>query len=261
MYQFKHHKSTSVDHASELHSNSDEGLYLAGGMTLIPSMKLRLTAPTDLIDLSSIEGLAGISNSYAGLRIGAMTRHCEVSASSEIPALASLASLIGDNQVRNRGTIGGSLANNDPAADYPAAVLGLGATIHTNKRDIDGDSFFLGLFETALDEGEIITAVTFPIPKRAAYAKFPNPASRYAIVGAMVSDSGSGIRVGITGAGACAFRATAFESALNEDFSVDSISAIEIDHSDFNIDIHASAEFRGHLIGAMVRQAVVQLTG
>ena len=261
MYQFNHHKSSSVEHAVQLHADADDGIYVAGGMTIIPSMKLRLAAPSDVIDLSSIDGLSGISSSENGLRIGAMTCHNDVARSTEIPALANLAGQIGDNQVRNRGTIGGSLANNDPAADYPAAVIGLGATIHTNKRDIDGDSFFVDLFETALDEGELITAVTFNLPKRAAYAKFPNPASRYAMVGVMVADTGAGVRVGVTGAAACAFRASEFEAALDEDFSASAIAELSVDHSEFNSDIHASSEYRGHLVGVMAKQAVTQLTG
>ena len=261
MYQFEHHKSSSVEQATSLHQQASEGLYLAGGMTLIPSMKLRLSSPSDLIDLSAIPELSGISVTDSGLRVGAMTCHNDVAQDSNIPALAHLASLIGDNQVRNRGTIGGSLANSDPAADYPAAVVGLGATIHTNRRDIDGDNYFVDLFETALDEGELITGVTFPLPNRAAYAKFPNPASRYAVVGVMVVDTNAGIRVGVTGAGACAFRASSFEQALSTDFSASALDGIVVDHSEFNDDIHASAEYRGHLVSVMAKRAVSQITG
>lgn len=261
MYQFEHHKSSSVEQATSLHAQASEGLYLAGGMTLIPSMKLRLSSPSDLIDLSTIPELSGISLTDSGLRVGAMTCHNDVAQDSNIPALAHLASLIGDNQVRNRGTIGGSLANSDPAADYPAAVVGLGATIHTNRRDIEGDAYFIDLFETALEDGELITAVTFPLPNRAAYAKFPNPASRYAVVGVMVADTNSGIRVGVTGAGACAFRARSFEQALSGDFSANALDGIAVDHSDFNDDIHASAEYRGHLVSVMAKRAVAQITG
>lgn len=261
MYQFEHHKSTSAENATALHAQASEGLYLAGGMTLIPSMKLRLSSPTDLIDLSSISELSGISASDSEVRVGAMTCHNDVAQTTHIPALAHLASLIGDNQVRNRGTIGGSLANSDPAADYPAAVAGLGATIHTNRRDIDGDSFFIDLFETALDDGELITAVSFPVPERAAYAKFPNPASRYAVVGVMVAETNGNIRVGVTGAGACAFRATDFEQALSADFTAEALDGITVDYSEFNDDIHASAEYRGHLVTVMAKRAVEQITG
>ena len=261
MYQFEHHKSASVEQATSLYAQASEGLYLAGGMTLIPSMKLRLSSPSDLIDLSSIPDLAGIAMTDSGLRVGAMTCHNDVTEDSNIPALAHLASLIGDNQVRNRGTIGGSLANSDPAADYPAAVVGLGATIHTHRRDIEGDAYFVDLFETALEDGELITGVTFPVPNRAAYAKFPNPASRYAVVGVMVADTNSGIRVGVTGAGACAFRASSFEQALSEDFSANALDGIAVDHSEFNDDIHASAEYRGHLVSVMAKRAVAQITG
>ena len=259
MYKFNHQHALDIDQATRLMDVSEEGQYLAGGMTLIPSMKLRLSAPSDLIDLSDISELSGITEGAGSLRIGAMTLHADVAASGHIPALSSLASQIGDRQVRNRGTLGGSLANNDPAADYPAAVVGLGATIHTNKRDIDGDEFFVDLFETTLNKGELITSVSFNVPKRASYAKFPNPASRYAVVGVMVAETDSGVRVGVTGAGACAFRATNFEEALNQNLSVDALGALSVDYSEFNSDIHASAEYRGHLVGVMARRAVAQI--
>ena len=261
MYSFNYHKSSNVENAVDLRSQLSDGLYLAGGMTLIPSMKLRLSSPSDLIDLSSIAELSGISQTANGLRIGSMTRHCDVASSAQIPALAALASQIGDNQVRNRGTLGGSLANSDPAADYPAAVVGLGATIHTHARDIDGDAFFVDLFETNLAENELITAVTFAIPKRAAYIKIPNPASRYAIVGVMVAETDAGVRVGVTGAGPCAYRASDLETALNQSLSADAVSTVSIDYSNFNSDIHASAEYRGHLVSVAAARAVQKLSG
>ena len=189
-----------------------------------------------------------------------MTTHAEVASSdvvkSSIPALAALAEGIGDPQVRNKGTIGGSVANNDPAADYPGAVLGLGATVHTNTRTIAGDDFFTGMFETALDEGEIITAISFPIPGKAAYVKFPNPASRYAIVGVFVAQTGGGPRVAVTGAGPCAFRGSEVGSALASNFSADAVAGVSLDGDDFNADIHASAEYRAHLVTVMAKRAV-----
>ncbi|TVS19267.1 MAG: carbon monoxide dehydrogenase, partial [Gammaproteobacteria bacterium] len=194
---------------------------------------------------------------------GAMTRHAEVAASAEarkaIPALVDLAGMIGDPQVRNTGTIGGSLANSDPAADYPAAVIALGATIHTNQRSIAAEDYFVDLFETALEPGELIVKVEFPIPKRAGYAKFPNPASRYAIVGVMVAETKDGIRVGVTGAGPCAFRCEPLEAALAKNFSAQAMQDVAIDHSRFNSDLHASAEYRGHLVGVMAGRAVAAI--
>ena len=192
-----------------------------------------------------------------------MTRHAEVAESPEvqkaIPALAKLAGGIGDPMVRNRGTIGGSIANNDPAADYPSAVLGLGATVHTSKRNIPGDEFFTGMFETALEPGEMVTAVTFPVPEKAAYMKFPNPASRYAIVGVFVSKTGGNVRVAVTGAGPCVFRAEEMEKALAKDFSPKAIEGIKLSAADLNADIHASADYRAHLIGVMARRAVAAM--
>jgi carbon-monoxide dehydrogenase medium subunit len=232
-------------------------------MTLIPTMKQRLASPTDLIDLSQVQGLSGISVQGGVVRIGAFTRHGMVAASAEveraIPALAWLAAQIGDNQVRNRGTIGGSVANSDPAADYPAAVVGLGATIITSKRRISGDVFFQDLFETALEPGELITAIEFPVPQRAAYCKFPNPASRYAVVGVMVAETAAGVRVGVTGAGPCAFRATALEAALDRSFTVEALNAVEIPDAGFNSDLHASAEYRAHLVKVLAKRAVQAL--
>ena len=224
-------------------------------------MKLRLSSPTDLIDLGTIKELAGIKASGSAVEIGAMTRHADVAGSKEvqkaIPALAMLAGIIGDRQVRHMGTIGGSLANSDPAADYPAAVLGLGATITTNKRKIEADSYFKGLFETALQPGELITSVSFPVPKRAAYMKFKNPASRFALVGVFVADFGGGkVRVAVTGAGACAFRQAEMEKALGAKFAPDAVANIKVKQDGLNNDLHASPEYRAHLITVMAKRAV-----
>jgi len=260
MYAFSYHKPASLDDAARLLAQAEDGQYLAGGHTLLPTMKQHLAAPSDLVDLAAIPDLAGIEASGGTLRIGAMTRHADVGASAAvadmIPALGALAGGIGDAAVRNRGTLGGSIANNDPAADYPAAVLGLGATVITNRRQIAGDDFFTGMFETALDEGEIITAVTFPAPRTAAYVKFPNPASRYAIVGVFVARFTDRVRVAVTGAGACVFRLGEAESRLAGDFSPAALDGLAIPADGLNGDIHASAEYRAHLIGVMVRRAV-----
>ncbi|MCY4093991.1 MAG: xanthine dehydrogenase family protein subunit M [Gammaproteobacteria bacterium] len=260
MYTFNFRRASNLEEAQQLHQSSSDAVYVSGGMTLIPSLKLRLASPDDVVDLSRIDGLSAISSADGVLSVGAMARHCDVAATTDIPALAALANRIGDAQVRNRGTIGGSLANNDPAADYPAAVLGLGATIHTNRRTIAGDDFFVDLFETALDDGEIIMRVDFPTPKRAAYAKFANQASKYAVVGVMVAETDSGVRVGVTGAGACAFRLTSFEDALSTNMSASALAGIDVDSSDFNSDLHASAAYRGSLVTVMAKQAVEQLT-
>lgn len=260
MYSFNFRSASSLEDAQQIYQSSSDAVYVAGGMTLIPSLKLRLANPDDVVDLSQIDGLSAVSSADGVVSVGAMARHCEVAATSDIPALAALANRIGDAQVRNRGTIGGSLANNDPAADYPAAVLGLGATIHTNSRAIPGDDFFVDLFETALEDGEIITRVDFPVPKRAAYAKFANQASKYAVVGVMVAETDSGVRVGVTGAAACAFRLANFEEALAANMSASALDGIDVDSSDFNSDLHASAAYRGSLVAVMAKQAVEQLT-
>ena len=263
MYEFNYHRPSSLADAKKILDENDEAKLLAGGMTLLPTMKMRLASPSDLVDLSSIEGLAAISDSGAAIEVGAMVRHAEVANSdvvrAEIPALADLAESIGDAQVRNRGTLGGSIANSDPAADYPAAVLGLNAVVKTDRREIAADDYFKGLFETALEPGEIVLSVRFPRSGRAAYAKFPNPASRYAVVGVMVAESGDGIRVAVTGAGGCAFRATEMEDALSEDFSASALQGIAIDADGLNSDLHASAEYRAHLVGVMARRAVQAL--
>jgi len=260
MYEFNYQKATSVaDAVSKLGAGTDTRL-LAGGQTLIAAMKLRLAAPTDIIDISDIAVLRGIEASNDGLIIGAMTTHAEVASSNDvkkqIPALAYLAQTIGDPMVRNMGTIGGSIANNDPAADYPAALLGLGATVKTNKRDIAADDFFAGMFMTSLEPGEIIESVSFAKPKRAAYMKFSNPASRYAIVGVFVAETGSGVRVAVTGAGACVFRVPEMEKALAAKFSADSVAGISVSSDDLNADLHASADYRAHLITVMTKRAV-----
>ena len=262
MYDFTYKKAASIDDAAKLVTGAEEGRYLSGGMSLIPTIKLRLSKPSDLIDLAEIGDLAGIKVDKNGVTIGAMTRHAHVHASKEvkeaIPGLASLAGKIGDPQVRNRGTIGGSIANNDPAADYPAAVVGLGATVHTNKREIAGDDFFTGLFETALEPGEMVTKVVFPIAKRGAYMKFPNPASRFAIVGVFAAEAADGMRVAVTGAGACVFRVKEMEDALAKSFASDAVADIKISDGDLNSDIHASAEYRAHLVTIMAKRAVAE---
>lgn len=260
MYEFNYHRPSSLDDAKKILAGNDEAKLLAGGMTLLPTMKLRLASPSDLVDLGGIDELGGIRADGDTLRIGAMATHAEVAANEDvrqtIPALAELAAGIGDPQVRNRGTLGGSLANSDPAADYPAAVLGLGATVVTDRREIAADEFFQGMFETALEPGEIIAAVVFPRPERAAYAKFHNPASRYAVVGVFVAVTGGGVRVAVTGAGACAFREKAMEAALGKDFSAGALDGIRIDPSELNGDLHASPEYRAHLVGVMAKRAV-----
>ena len=261
MYDFNYQKAGSIDEAAAAVKKAEDGTYLAGGMTLLPTLKQRLAKPSDVIDLSGIGDLAGIKVEGDNVVIGAMTTHAAVAGSTDvagkIPALAALAGGIGDPQVRNRGTIGGSIANNDPAADYPAACLGLGATIVTNSREIAADDFFQGLFETALEDGEIITAVSFPAAEAACYMKFENPASRYAIVGVFVAKTGGGTRVAVTGAGQDgAFRSAEMEKALDADFSADAIAGISVDQGDLNSDIHASAEYRAHLVGVMAKRAV-----
>lgn len=260
MRSFQYHKPASVNDAAALASAQADSKLLAGGQSLVQSMKLRLATPSDLIDLRQIAGLRGIKVGAGALTIGAMTTHAEVAGSAEVkkalPALAHLASEIGDRQVRALGTIGGSLANNDPAADYPAAVLGLAATIETSKRKISADDFFTGMFETALAQGEIITAVSFPIPQRAAYQKFKNPASRFAIVGVMVSQGSGGVRVAVTGAAPSVFRATQLEQALTANFSPAAVANIKFPSSGLNTDIHASNEYRAHLITVLAARAV-----
>ena len=265
MYDFQYHRPASIDEASKILASNEEAKLLAGGMTLLPTMKLRLAQPSDLVDLSGIDALRGIEKDGDAIVIGAMTSHADVALSeivqSEIPALADLAVTIGDAQVRNRGTIGGSLSNSDPAADYPAAVLGLNAVVKTDKREIAADDYFKGLFETALEPNEIVQSVRFPTPKRAAYAKFPNPASRYAVVGVMIAEMADGIRAAVTGAGACAFRASEIEAALADDFSAAALDGLTIAADDLNQDLHASSEYRAHLVMVMAKRAVAAASG
>jgi carbon-monoxide dehydrogenase medium subunit len=260
MYSFHYQKAKSVADASATVAKNGDAKLLAGGQSLLAAMKLRLAHPSDIVDLGAIKELSGIKVEGNAVTIGAMTRHAEVAASAEvkkaIPALAALAGDIGDRMVRNMGTLGGSLANNDPSADYPAAVLGLAATIVTNKRKISADEFFKGMYETALQAGEIITAVTFPVPKRAAYMKFKNPASRYAIVGVFVAESGSGVRVAVTGAAPSVFRVPEMEKALASKFAPESVANIKVPDKNLNSDLHAKADYRAHLITVMARRAV-----
>ncbi len=264
MYDFKFQRPTALDAATKAVAAADDGKFLAGGMTLIPTMKQRLAQPSDLVDIGAIAELSGIRREGDELVIGATTTHAEVAASEEvrsaIPALAELANHIGDPAVRARGTIGGSIANADPAADYPAAVVGLGATVQTNIRSVAADDFFTGLFETALDDDELVTAVRFPIPARAGYAKFPNPASRYAVVGVLVAEGPGGTRVAVTGAGASVFRVADMEKALAGDFSPQAVAGISVPASGLNSDIHASDEYRAHLITVMAKRAVEAAT-
>ena len=264
MYAFEYHRPETLSAAVTDLANPDAKV-LAGGMTLLPTMKQRLASPAALIDLKNVHELAGITREGDNLVIGATTRHAEVARSKDvetaIPALASLAGLIGDPHVRNMGTIGGSLANNDPAADYPAAALALGATIVTNKRRIEAKDFFTGLFETALEPGELITKVSFPVPQKAAYMKFRNPASRYAMVGVFVAKTASGVRVAVTGAGSSGvFRAEPFEAALSTNFSPSALEGVSVPASGLNSDIHADADYRAHLIGVMAKRAVEAAT-
>ena len=261
MHAFEYHRPSSTKDAIALGSKKDEAKYLAGGQSLVQAMKLRLSSPSDLIDLGTIKELSGIKASGNAVEIGAMTRHADVAASPEvtkaIPALAALAGIIGDRQVRHMGTLGGSIANNDPAADYPAAVLGLGATVTTNKRKIEADKYFKGLYETALEPGELITSVSFPVAKRAAYMKFKNPASRFALVGVFVADFGGGkVRVAVTGAGPSVFRQTEMEKALAAKFAPDAVANIKVKPDGLNNDLHASPEYRAHLITVMAKRAV-----
>jgi aerobic carbon-monoxide dehydrogenase medium subunit len=259
MYEFEYQKPASLDDVTRLLGDEDAKL-VAGGMTLIPTLKLRLAKPTQLIDLGAIPSLKGITDERDAIVIGAMTRHAEVNRSDvvkrAIPALAAMAGMIGDPAVRNRGTIGGSIANNDPAADYPAAIVALNATVRTNKREIPADQFFTGMFETALQPGEIVTAVRFPKVAQANYQKFRNPASRYAIVGVFVAKSPAGVRVAVTGAGPSVFRQPEMEAALAKSFTPDAIKDIAIKDDGLNSDIHASAEYRAHLVTVMARRAV-----
>jgi carbon-monoxide dehydrogenase medium subunit len=261
MYSFTYHRPTSVRQAVNLLTKDPEAKILAGGHSLLPVMKLRLAKPSALIDIGHIEDLAGIELKGRSIVIGAGTKHVDVANSKVVqdalPVLAKLAGEIGDPAVRHRGTIGGSLANNDPNADYPVAVLGLGATIITSKRRIPADEFFKGMFETALEPNEIITKVSFPLAKKAAYQKFKHPASGFALVGVFVSKRGSDIRVAVTGAGSNGvFRIKSFEEALKKRFSPKSIEGMSQSADGMNTDIHGSAEYRAHLVGVLARRAL-----
>jgi aerobic carbon-monoxide dehydrogenase medium subunit len=260
MHAFRYQRPSSVAEAVSALAAAADGKVIAGGMTLIPVMKQRLAQPSDIIDLGGIGGLDAIAIDGASLVVGAMATHDAVAHSPEvrraIPALADLAGDIGDPQVRNRGTIGGSIANNDPAADYPAAVVALGATIRTDRRRIAADDFFTGLFETALEDDELIVEVSFPVPEKAGYAKFKQQASRYALAGVMVTKDPDGVRLAVTGAAPCVFRVIEMEAALSARFVPAALDGLEVPADGLNADIHGSAQYRAHLIGVMARRAV-----
>jgi carbon-monoxide dehydrogenase medium subunit len=258
-------KAKSLQEVSDFLKSNPDARPLAGGMTLIPTMKARLAQPSHLVDIGGLKELQGIETKDGALVIGAGTRHGDVARSARvreaIPALAALAERIGDPQVRNLGTMGGSVANNDPAADYPAAVLGLGATVITNRRQIAADDFFQGLFTTALEPGEIIVRLSFPVPKRAAYEKFAHPASGYAMTGVFVADTGKGIRVAVTGAGPGVFRWNEAEAALGKKLAVESVANLSVAAGGMNEDIHGSREYRANLVSVLTKRAVAQLAG
>jgi carbon-monoxide dehydrogenase medium subunit len=261
MYAFDYRRPASLNEAIQALAAMPGAKLLAGGQTLLPTMKLRLAQPECLIDLSGVGDLSGIRLSADALVIGAMTTHAAVAESGEVrkalPGLAALAEGIGDPHVRNIGTIGGSVANNDPAADYPAALLALGATIETSKRKIAADDFFAGLFTTALGADEILTAVSFPLPAKLGYAKFANTASRYALVGVAIARRGTDVRVAVTGAGSSGvFRVPAMETALKASFAPKALDGIRVDAANLAADIHADAAYRAHLVGVMARRAV-----
>ncbi len=261
MYETTYHRASSADDAVSRASSAGDGKFLSGGMTLLPTMKQRLAAPSDLIDVTHIADMKGVSVSGSTVTIGAATTHAEVANDAGLKkacsSLANLASHIGDPAVRNRGTIGGSIANNDPAADYPAAMLALGATIHTTKREVSADEFFTGMFETALADDELITAVSFDAPSKGAYAKFPNPASRYAMAGVYVAQSGGDVRVAVTGASSDGvYRAADMESALAGSFNEGAIDGCSVDEGNMLSDIHGSAAYRANLVKVMAKRAV-----
>jgi carbon-monoxide dehydrogenase medium subunit len=262
---FRYFRATSLSDAESLFASTPDAKYIAGGQTLIPTMKQRLAAPTALIDVSRIAALSFIRRENATLVIGAGTPHANVAASADVraalPALSTLAGLIGDPAVRHKGTLGGSVANNDPAADYPAGVLALGATVKTARRAIAADAFFTGLFQTTLDEGELIAEIAFPIPRRASYAKFPHPASRYALVGVFVAQFPNAVRVAVTGAGSSVFRVAEMERALSKSFAVDSVARVHITPDGLNSDLFGSAEYRAHLVTVMAKRAVAAALG
>lgn len=263
MENFNFHRPKSLADAVAALKGTEDGKFLAGGQSLIPALKLELASFSDLVSLSDIDELKGVTASGGGLTIGAATTHAEVAKSAAvretIPSLARMAEHIGDPQVRNRGTLGGSVAHADPAADYPAAILALKAQIQTDRRTIGGDDFFTGLYETALEDDEIIKSVTFAKPDKSFYAKFDNPASKYAIVGVYVAKFADGVRVAVTGAASAAFRMTAMEEALTASFSADALAGIEVPTDDLNDERNASPEYRAHLIKVMARRAVEQV--
>jgi carbon-monoxide dehydrogenase medium subunit len=261
MYSVNYHRASSVDEAAKLVGSASEAKFVSGGMTLIPAMKTRLAAPSDLVDLRHVKELKGITVSGRNVRIGAGTTHAEVAASKEIkavcPALIYMASHIGDPHVRHMGTIGGSVANNDPAADYPAALLAMSATIITNRREIAAESFFTGMFETALQDGEIVTAISFTAPDKSGYEKFRNPASRYAMTGVFVARGADGVRVAVTGAGDNGvFRSSEIEAALGRSFEPSALDGVTVSTGTMMSDMHASAEYRANLVVVMAKRAV-----
>jgi carbon-monoxide dehydrogenase medium subunit len=265
MYDFEYHKPSTLDDAAATLSKHDDYKVLAGGMSLLPTLKLRLARYSGLVDLGAVEKLKGIRREGNEIVIGAMTPHAEVADSSDvaraIPALAALAGGIGDPLVRNRGTLGGSIANADPAADYPAGLVGLGATVVTSRRRIAADDFFVGMFTTALEAGEIIAEVRFPIPDAAAYVKFRQPASRFALAGVSVARTSGGVRVAVTGAAPSVFRFKDAEAALSKQFDPAALDGITLDASGLNSDIHASAEYRAHCVVVLTKRAVAQSRG
>jgi aerobic carbon-monoxide dehydrogenase medium subunit len=263
VYAFDYLKPRSLEEAGKLLQSHPDARPLAGGMTLIPTLKARLAQPSHLVDISTLQELRGIEVKEGELSIGAGTPHHEVASSSRvreaIPALAYLAERIGDPQVRNTGTIGGSLANNDPAADYPAAVLGLAATVVTTQREIFADDFFQGMFTTALEPAEIIVRVRFPVPGRAAYQKFPHPASGYAMTGVFIAETAQGVRVAVTGAGPGVFRWSEAEAALGKGIKPGALDGLSVDAEGLNDDIHGSREYRANLVAVLARRAVAQI--
>lgn len=262
MYETTYHRAGSVADAASMMASAEDGKYLGGGQTLLPTMKQRLAAPSDLIDLAKIADLQGISEAGGAIVIGAGTTHAEVASSaavkSKLPGLATLAAGIGDPAVRHKGTIGGSIANNDPAADYPSALVALGATVKTNKRELAAEDFFTGMFETALEDDEIVTSVSFPVAAKSAYAKYPNPASRYAMAGVFVAKGADGsIKVAVTGAGQDGvFRVGEMESALSSNWSPDAVAGISVSADNLLSDIHGSAAYRANLVTVMAKRAV-----
>lgn len=262
MYEYEYRRAGTLEEAVALLAEVEDSRPLAGGMSLVPAMKHRLARPARLVDLNAVPGLAFVERTGSELVIGAMTRHEDVALSPEakaaIPALTVLAGGIGDVQVRHRGTIGGSISNNDPGACYPSAVLGLGATVHTTRREIPGDAFFTGMFETALEPGEIVTKVAFPIPDAAAYVKFHNLASRFSIVGIFLARFGRRVRVAVTGAGPCVFRASELEARLSDDFSPAAVEDVSFPPDNLTSDLHGSAAYRAHLIPVLTARAVQQ---